>query len=118
METMRARNLPACRHCGGMARPNILMFGDWSWLGDRSAGQEACLSDWKAELAGRRLVVVECGAGQAVPTVRWQCEQVAARYEAPLVRINPREPQGPTGTISIAAGAQETLGAIDALIDP
>ncbi len=27
----RARSaLPRCPHCGGLARPNILMFGDWS----------------------------------------------------------------------------------------
>src|SRR5262249_16202835 len=30
--TMRAREpLPACPKCGALARPNILMFGDWGW---------------------------------------------------------------------------------------
>ena len=37
MERFRAREpLPRCPRCGAMARPNILMFGDWSWVEDRT----------------------------------------------------------------------------------
>ena len=35
--TMRARHIPTCIHCGATARPNILMFGDWSWIADRTS---------------------------------------------------------------------------------
>lgn len=35
--TMRAQHLPLCPRCGAVARPNILMFGDCSWLSERSA---------------------------------------------------------------------------------
>src|SRR6185369_1821164 len=31
MATMRADHIPRCPHCGGVARPNVLMFGDFSW---------------------------------------------------------------------------------------
>jgi NAD-dependent SIR2 family protein deacetylase len=31
--------LPACPHCGGLARPNILMFGDGEWIADRTEAQ-------------------------------------------------------------------------------
>ena len=31
--------LPKCRYCSALARPNILMFGDWSWLGHRTDQQ-------------------------------------------------------------------------------
>ncbi len=31
--------LPRCRNCSGVARPNILMFGDWSWVSDRTDRQ-------------------------------------------------------------------------------
>ena len=34
--TFRATEpLPGCWNCPALARPNILMFGDWSWLGHR-----------------------------------------------------------------------------------
>jgi NAD-dependent SIR2 family protein deacetylase len=36
-DTFRAKEpLPHCKHCGGMARPNVLMFGDWSWISTRT----------------------------------------------------------------------------------
>ena len=58
-------------------------------------------------------MVVECGAGTAIPTVRSQCEQVAGRWSAPLVRINVREPAVPRGHIGLALGALAALRAID-----
>jgi NAD-dependent SIR2 family protein deacetylase len=68
-ETSRLVNdMPVCPHCGKLARPNILMFGDWNWV-DRYA--EAQLTHLETWLRGvERLVVVELGAGRAVPTVR------------------------------------------------
>jgi len=108
--------LPQCPRCGDTARPNVLMFGDWGWLSERCEQQEACFGKWLAGLADSRVVLVECGAGQAVPTVRMTMERLAARFEAPLIRINPREAQGPAGTISLAMGAAEGLVAIDAAL--
>src|SRR5262249_39068902 len=71
METMRAREpLPACLGCGRMARPNVLMFNDSEWEEARSYQQELRLQDWLGQLDGARVVLVECGAGTAVPTVR------------------------------------------------
>ena len=58
------------------------------------------------------LVIVELGAGSAVPTVRRFSERVARHHEATLVRINPREPEGPHGTIGIALGAAAALDAL------
>ncbi len=114
-ETFRAQEpFPQCPDCGGVARPNILMFGDWGWISRRTTAQERRLAAWRDRVRGKQLVVVECGAGQAVPTVRWQCENAAARGAGTLIRINPREPEGPPGTISLATGALEALRAIDA----
>jgi NAD-dependent SIR2 family protein deacetylase len=115
-ETFRAaRPLPECEVCGGLARPNILMFGDFAWIGGRSADQGERFERWLEGLGrGVDAAVVECGAGTAVPTVRRQCEHLARSLDAPLVRINPRESHGPTGTISLPMGAAEALAAIDA----
>lgn len=114
-DTMRARPpLPACPRCGAVARPNILMFGDGSWIpaahGDRMAEHR----DWLRSRDAATLVVVELGAGTAVPTVRRHAELASAAAGA-LVRINVREPEVRHGHgIGIAAGARATLEAIDA----
>jgi NAD-dependent SIR2 family protein deacetylase len=114
-EQLRARPpLPRCPRCGGLARPNILMFGDGAWLEGRMAEQDARLAAWLRALLGARLVVVECGAGQAIPTVRWHCENAAAIHGGTLIRINPREPEGPEGTLSLRLGAAAALTAIAA----
>ncbi|WP_410585846.1 SIR2 family NAD-dependent protein deacylase [Amycolatopsis sp. lyj-108] len=114
-DTMRALEpLPSCPRCGGLARPNILMFGDYDWLGRRSQAQLDELTAWRR--THRDLVVVELGAGQAVPTVRRYSELASAATGA-LVRINPREPQVRHGRgVSLASNGLETLRALDALL--
>lgn len=116
LETLRARGaLPTCPRCGGLARPNILMFGDGHWLATRTAAQETCLEHWlhDQERLARRVLVLELGAGLAVPTIRRFAQHLAGALPgARLVRINPREPDGPPGTISLPLGA---LAAMDAL---
>lgn len=113
LSTFRARPpLPQCSNCGSVARPNVLMFGDWGWDSARTADQQRRFDEWMGEMAGRCLVIVEIGAGTAVPTVRWMCEQSAQRLEAQLVRINPREAQGPPGSLGISMGGLAGLEAI------
>jgi NAD-dependent SIR2 family protein deacetylase len=112
-ETMRAQaELPRCPHCGAVARPNVLMFGDDQWVPHRTDAQAAALAAWLGAVRGARLVIVELGAGRAVPTVRHLSESVARRNDAPLIRINPREPEGPPGTLPLAGGALATLEAL------
>lgn len=117
-ETFRAEPpLPHCPKCNTIARPNIFMFGDGAWLSERSHAQEQRMRRWLEQVAGKDIAVVECGAGTAIPTVRWQCERLADRFDAPLIRINPREAHGPDGTLSVATGALDALTEIDALLD-
>ncbi len=78
-------DLPSCPDCGGLARPNVLMFSDGDWIPTRTQGQLERLDSWLAGVS--RPVVVELGAGTAVPTVRW----FGASLNAPLIRINLRE---------------------------
>jgi NAD-dependent SIR2 family protein deacetylase len=115
-ETFRAEPpLPACPRCGRLARPNILMFGDARWDASRTQEQDRRLDVWLAQVerAKARLVIVECGAGTAVPSVRVMSEHLVSRLGATVLRINPREPEGPAGTISLPGGARETLEKID-----
>lgn len=104
--TVRASSpLPICPRCGGLARPNVLMFGDGDWIPDRTAEQEDRYTRWLKSVAGKRVVAIEFGAGLAIPTVRYECEGRAEQ----LIRVNPREPQTPVGGISLACGALEAI---------
>jgi hypothetical protein len=89
------------------------MFNDCGWREDRTDGQLVTLDRWLGALTGDRLVVIECGAGTVIPTVRHFSERAASRPGAILVRINLREAQVPRGGIGIAAGALDGLQAID-----
>ncbi|HOV87431.1 MAG TPA: Sir2 family NAD-dependent protein deacetylase [Syntrophobacteraceae bacterium] len=107
--------LPRCRRCGSMARPNILMFGDWSWVSGRTEDQGRRLSEWvrSVERSRCRAAVVELGAGTAVATVRRLSEQLAHRLGSPLIRINPRDfGSSFSGNIPIPVGAAEGIRAV------
>ncbi|HEY8036174.1 MAG TPA: Sir2 family NAD-dependent protein deacetylase [Methylobacter sp.] len=105
-------NLPRCPHCGELARPNVLMFGDRNWLSSRSDQQRQRFYAWKSAMTNKKVVTIELGAGSSVGGIR--C--MGASMPGTLIRINPRETQGPPGTISLAMGALEALQAIDAVI--
>jgi NAD-dependent SIR2 family protein deacetylase len=117
--TMRARPpLPACPGGAGLARPNILMFGDFGWISDRTDEQLRRMEAWLHANRERRVAIVECGAGTAVPTVRYQSEEVAHRLPgARLIRINPREAQTPSrDDLSVSAGAGQAIRRIAAAL--
>jgi NAD-dependent SIR2 family protein deacetylase len=115
--TLRASTpFPACPSCGSIARPNILMFGDWGWDSSRTEEQRGHFMDWVQNTGTSQTVIVEIGAGVTIPSVRNICEQLADETKGTLIRINPRDPQGPANTISIPLGGLEALRGIDELM--
>jgi NAD-dependent SIR2 family protein deacetylase len=80
-------DLPHCPRCGQLARPNILMFNDTDWVPNRTDAQYDRLESWLGTV--KRPVAIEIGAGTHIPSVRRQSEAL----KAPLIRINPREPE-------------------------
>jgi NAD-dependent SIR2 family protein deacetylase/8-oxo-dGTP pyrophosphatase MutT (NUDIX family) len=107
--------LPRCRKCGALARPHVLMFGDWGFETSRSDAAEVSYRAWKRQLldAKAKVAVVEIGAGCAVPTVRMEAQLASDQFDAPLIRINTEEP-------AVAhlqhGGVAVELGALDALL--
>ena len=77
--------LPHCPRCGVLARPNILMFDDWHWNHTRTQQQRMLLDMWLDSTPAP--LVIEIGAGRAVPTVRNFTRRMQLRGSA-LVRIN------------------------------
>ena len=108
--------LPKCPNCGAVARPNILMFGDSYWLHNRSSSQSDAFDDWLKTLREERAypIVIELGAGKAVPTVRHKSQRLAEYFSTTLIRINPRDSEisNRIKGISIAANALESINEI------
>jgi NAD-dependent SIR2 family protein deacetylase len=84
-------DLPTCSVCGEHARPNILMFDDHSWNRSLYQSQRNGFTEWLTQLkiSNAKLVVIEIGAGRAIPTVRVIGEGVAEDLDGGFVRINP-----------------------------
>jgi len=117
MNQVRATGpMPTCPHCGALARPNVLMFGDWHWLSERSGAQERRLTTWLKNDDMKSMVIIECGAGKAVPTVRATCEGIVQTCGGTLIRINPRDPEVPPNHFSFASGALQTLMELDKIL--
>lgn len=107
-------DLPRCPQCGGLARPNILMFDDWGWI-DGSNDKRARLERWMTSV--KRPVVIEIGAGTAVPSVRHFANGVVRQFGGRIVRINPRDCAVPEGQgVGLALGALAGLQHIDQVL--
>ena len=86
-DTSRLTNsMPTCPRCGGLARPNVLMFNDWEWVEHRTLAQNRRLAEWLT--LPRHGVVLEIGAGTAVATVR-AFSAARQRDGWKLIRVNP-----------------------------
>ena len=116
-QSMRAvGSLPICDVCKKVARPNILMFGDFHWLPDRSEIQERNYRLWLREISRSMELQSECvalefGAGTTVPSVRFE----SASIPATLIRVNPGEHKVQKG-LSFQMGALEFLQSVNGLI--
>lgn len=99
--------LPKCSACGYFARPNILMFDDYDWLSHRHHLHGQRLDHFIK--VHRNPIVIEIGAGTAIPTVRYFSE----RFAPNLIRINPREyTLPPHGGIALASNAEAGIKSI------
>ena len=105
--------MPKCK-CGEMARPNIMMFNDSGFNATETDKQEKLFNQFmnKWDKGSDKIVIIEIGAGTAIPTIRNIGEHIQEFVGSQLVRINPRESHGPKGTISISKGGVEALASI------
>ncbi|MBP47713.1 MAG: NAD-dependent deacetylase [Myxococcales bacterium] len=114
VNTFRASSeLPTCPRCGRVARPNILMFGDYSWVSERSDEQHRRWMRWIANQG--QIAVIEIGAGTTVPTLRRMSEELARRGSK-VIRINPRDSEGYDVSVSLATTGLAGLRAMHHLI--
>jgi NAD-dependent SIR2 family protein deacetylase len=99
---------PACPMCGGVARPNILMFNDWHWIEKMAVIRQERLRNWLSKV--ERLVTIELGAGNAIPTVR----RFGSSMKGTLIRINPTDEEIGRNRegVALRLGALEGLNGI------
>lgn len=116
VETCQLTNAPpSCIHCGGLARPNILMFDDWAWVDTRQERQAASQRAWIESV--KRPVVIEIGAGAAIATVRNFSERIARNHGGHLIRINSTNAGVARGQdVRLQLGGLEALQAIDLVL--
>lgn len=114
-QTMRSSEVPRCPRCEAVARPNILMFGDFAWLPSRSERQEIRFMDFKRKVGHQNLVALEIGAGLAVPTIRMMTERLV-RKGTKAVRINPADPAITKPNLSLPLNGKDALLALDQLL--
>jgi NAD-dependent SIR2 family protein deacetylase len=104
--------LPHCPECGGLARPNVLMFNDDAWIPNVTLEQNERYTDWLAGLSGKRLVIIECGAGTAIPTIRLAAQRLAETSLATLIRVNPAPTEGDESAVVLRLPALQALTSI------
>jgi len=100
-----------------LARPNILMFGDYYWNSERTDIQHQRFDSWFHSIKHEPFVVIEIGAGLYVPTVQMQTEKLVElgnHKDTCYIRINPRENKvDGTKNISLPMGTLQALEKIE-----
>jgi len=90
-DTFRAEApFPRCPNCGALARPNVWFCTDSKyvlWKQSGVIGNAYC--EWLDSLEGKKVVVLEFGAGLAIPSARVEAEETVTRFRGVLIRVNP-----------------------------
>ena len=124
--------LPTCPKCKcALLRPNVLMFGDWDYREPRPEvlDQAGNYARWRKQVVSAaaerkrkgRVVVLEIGAGHAIPTVRMEAEERTAEFfaqssgieDVTFIRVNFDDPE--IDTPGAGAGAGGFFGSRSAL---
>lgn len=82
--------VPMCPECNDAClRPNVMIFGDHSFIRSELNRQEERCDSFRKSLDGN-WIVLEIGAGVVIPSIRYQGENYGASGKG-LVRVNPSE---------------------------
>merc|ERR1712232_1428914 len=108
-----------CQRCGNLSRPNVWFCHDRNYVPRMSSVERRdSFNKWLEEQhnSGKRIVVIECGGGMAIPSVRVESEDAVenATNGSLLVRLNPSDCKVPSqNAVGIPFGAAEGIRLID-----
>ncbi len=108
---------PKCAKCGAIARPNIYMFRDNTFLPNRTNKQEENFQQFLNKNKSRKIIVFEIGSGPHVQSIRKKTRMLGIKYQAKIIRINPKDSKIKLPHIGIAKGALEALKEINSHIN-
>lgn len=114
--TLPDGDFPRCPRCGGDTFLNV-RGGDWFVEGPYVGGWERYRA-WRSSRAAKRLLLIELGAGFNTPTwIRWPFERLTRDHAGVrLARVNPGDPEVPSGlgskAIGLAAPASRVVAAL------
>jgi hypothetical protein len=87
------------------------MFGDGYWVANRAEQQQKRYQQFLNHHQSKKIAIIECGAGLAVPTVRFESEAI----DGTLIRINPRDSEVPNHRFNNREAISLALPALAAL---
>ena len=116
--------LPLCGRCGSFARPNLWFCYDENYVPCvKNIENSTRYREWREHIAecSDSVVVIECGGGTVIPSVRTEgellleeSEEEGATFKCTLIRINPTDYGVPAkGAIGLPFGAKEGLQRIE-----
>ncbi|WP_051295838.1 SIR2 family NAD-dependent protein deacylase [Eisenibacter elegans] len=86
-------DLPHCPNCGALARPNVLLFQDDTFVRERVEAQKQVWERFLDLHAHKRWVALEIGAGIHIKAIRAFSQRLMRQQEALVIRINPDYPE-------------------------
>lgn len=104
---------PQCPNCGELVRPNVYMFRDYAYISKRSEEQEKRFQEFLTKHTENEIIVFEIGSGPHVQSIRKKTRMLGIKYNAKIIRINPKDFKIKEPHIGIDKGALETLTEID-----
>jgi NAD-dependent SIR2 family protein deacetylase len=100
-----------CLSCDQPMRPHILMFNDGGYIDEHDRSIRMGYQKFIAENRQRKVAIIVIGAGQAVPTIKYEVEMLLKKLpNANVIKINP---DVLPSRYSIALGALEALKEVD-----
>lgn len=106
--TMRASGFPVCPGCGSVARPHILMFNDFNYVGH--PGQDDAFVRFVE--AGRVDAALLIGSSGEVPTNDYIALKMKGLFGTKIITINP----DPAANPDVSPDVRLRMGASHALI--
>lgn len=106
--TMRASNFPRCEACGSVARPHILMFNDFGYVGHPAQDRDFIRFIDTAGVDAALLV----GSSGEVPTNDYMALKMRELFGAKIIVINP----DPNANPGVSPDVRLNLGASEALV--
>lgn len=107
-------NLPKSKcNLEKLARPNIYMFRDYSFVYTRVNEQKVGFERFLEEHSNKSKIVLEIGSGPHVQSIRMKSRDLIKNHQATLIRINPKDFKVRAGHFSIAEPALKALKMMD-----